>query len=132
VTADTRESMRFRGEIKRGFGRASFFLSLEYYKKAIREKVGFEPYPGTINVKVSPGVKEKVLKSSKLIKGTGKLGPIRIALGHSMGRRCAVIIPERSEHGEEIIEVIFPEEVKGIGSEIEVEVIPWEEIGSGT
>ncbi|MBW2976088.1 CTP-dependent riboflavin kinase [Candidatus Woesearchaeota archaeon] len=93
-----------------GFGEGAFFMSMEHYKTEIKEKLGFEAYPGTLNLKV----KENQLASLK------ELNPIKIKGCKKNneifgGASCykakinsingCIIIPEINKHGN-IIEFI--------------------------
>ena len=40
------------GIVTSGLGEGYFFMSMEHYKKEIKEKLGFEAYPGTLNLKI--------------------------------------------------------------------------------
>ena len=40
------------GTIVRGLGEGTFFMSMEHYKNQIKKKLGFDAYPGTLNLKV--------------------------------------------------------------------------------
>ncbi|MBR3155849.1 MAG: CTP-dependent riboflavin kinase, partial [Methanobrevibacter sp.] len=41
------------GEVTAGMGKAEFFLSQEFYTNEFKKNLGFIPFPGTLNVKVS-------------------------------------------------------------------------------
>ena len=45
----------FEGTITSGLGKGAVFVSIDYYKDNIREKLGFSPYPGTLNLEVGKG-----------------------------------------------------------------------------
>lgn len=57
---ENEEVIRLRGRVVRGSGRASFFTSLGWVKDRCREEFGFTPYPGTLNIKVSPELRRLV------------------------------------------------------------------------
>jgi riboflavin kinase, archaea type len=120
------------GIVTSGFGEASYFLSLEYYKNEIKKKLGFDAYPGTLNLKVD----EKQLLSLK------KLSPIKInphkkndeALAGAVCYKAkigkingAVIIPEITKHEKNIIEFIAPVNIKSTldikeGDKVDLEI----------
>jgi riboflavin kinase len=41
------------GTVFTGLGEGAYYISKEHYRKQIAEKLGFEPYPGTLNLKLS-------------------------------------------------------------------------------
>lgn len=45
--------MKIDGEVTAGMGKAEFFLSQEFYTNEFKKNLGFIPFPGTLNVKVS-------------------------------------------------------------------------------
>ena len=105
------------GIITHGLGEGAIFMSMEHYKKEIKEKLGFDAYPGTLNLKVS---KEQ-------IDSLKKINPIRID-GYEKdnktfgGADCykarinningSIIIPDINKHKEDIIEFIAPVDLK--------------------
>lgn len=98
--------------ITSGLGEGAFFMSMQHYKGEIRKKLGFDAYPGTLNLKVD----EKKLKS------LNNINPIRIE-GYKSGSKTfggascykakikdingAIIIPDLTKH-KDIIEFISP------------------------
>ena len=46
------ERLEMRGKIAKGSGEGKYYLSLSGYRKQIKEKLGFDPFPGTLNVMV--------------------------------------------------------------------------------
>lgn len=46
------QRISFKGKIVTGMGEGAYYMSLEGYKKQFREKLGYEPFPGTLNVKI--------------------------------------------------------------------------------
>src|SRR5919197_1426942 len=42
----------FKGIVISGMGEGAYYMSLDGYKKQFREKLGYEPYPGTLNIKL--------------------------------------------------------------------------------
>ncbi|MFI5269424.1 MAG: DUF120 domain-containing protein [Chloroflexota bacterium] len=46
--------MRIRGRLVRGLGEAPAFTQLPWVVEQCRTKLGFEPYPGTVNLEVLP------------------------------------------------------------------------------
>ena len=46
------QHISFKGKIVTGMGEGAYYMSLEGYKKQFRDKLGYEPFPGTLNVKI--------------------------------------------------------------------------------
>jgi riboflavin kinase len=104
--------LRVKGKIFSGSGEGAKFTEIPWVRKQIAEKLGFIPYPGTLNIKLTEGiVKFKLLKRAKAIE-------ILPAEGFCRGRcfnayfmdtlKCAIVIPEIDNYPEDILEVIAP------------------------
>ncbi len=52
---DTRypPSVTLEGTVFTGLGEGAYYISKEQYRKQFMEKLGFDPYPGTLNLKLS-------------------------------------------------------------------------------
>ena len=107
----------FYGIVASGLEEGSIFMSMEHYKKEIKEKLGFDAYPGTLNLKVN---KEQ-------IDSLKKINPIRIDGYEKVnktfhGANCykarinningSIIIPDINKHKKDIIEFIAPVNLK--------------------
>ena len=49
----------FEGIVVSGLFEGAYYISREGYREQIRDKLGFDPFPGTLNVKVKPEDFEK-------------------------------------------------------------------------
>lgn len=47
-------NLKIEGRLQSGIGRGAQFLGLEWVQKQLREKLGLVPFPGTLNLQVSP------------------------------------------------------------------------------
>ena len=45
-------TISFEGRVVSGMGEGAYYMSLAGYRKQFSEKLGYEPYPGTLNVKL--------------------------------------------------------------------------------
>jgi len=107
------EGIEITGEVISGLGEGKYYIMKEGYYNQIKEKLFFEPYPGTLNVRVYAKDIEKVdlLKSLPgiCIKGfvsEGRtFGNVKAFLCMINGKDAALIIPERS-HYKDVVEVI--------------------------
>jgi riboflavin kinase, archaea type len=104
------ETLIFKGKVVTGEGNGKKYLSLYWVKQQIQEKLGFSPYLGTLNLKLSKeGMREKrILAETK----TESICP---AEGYCLGllfkaqideELCAVIIPKVKNYPENILEII--------------------------
>jgi riboflavin kinase len=103
-----------RGKIASGLGRAQYFLTREGYSRQFVQKLGFVPFPGTLNVQLEepfpaelPAIQiEGFLEEGKSF---GECKCYRIKLN---GIEAAVVRPERSRYPPELIEVIAPVQLR--------------------
>jgi CTP-dependent riboflavin kinase len=107
------------GKIVSGVRQGAFFTQLDWFQEQCQEKLGFKPYPGTLNIKIStdklPEI--EVLENEEGLEFippdaafcSGKAFAVSIA-----GVRSAIIMPaaEVRVHGKNIVEVIAPINLK--------------------
>jgi len=104
-----KETIELIGEVVSGVGEARYFLALEGYKKRFRETFGFEPFEGTLNVKLKGEAlkkyKELKEKEGLLIDGfveKGKrFGYVECFPSKINGMTSLLIMPERSRYEEQ-------------------------------
>ncbi len=46
-------SVTLEGTVFTGLGEGAYYISKEHYRKQFTEKLGFDPYPGTLNLKIT-------------------------------------------------------------------------------
>ena len=102
------------GKIITGLGEGQYYIALDGYRTQFIEKLGFDPYPGTLNVRLdsnSIDVRKKIAQSIRISGFTdqnrtfGKGSCFRVRISDIEG---AVITPERTHYPEDIIEIIAP------------------------
>lgn len=105
------------GVIVRGLGEGTFFMSMEHYRNEISKKIGFVPYPGTLNLKVEKKQSDK-LKNIVPIKIGGYTKNNRIFGGASCYKAKirdvagSILVPDITRHNKDIIEIIAPVHLK--------------------
>jgi riboflavin kinase len=104
------------GSVISGIGEGKYYMSLEPYRQQFKTHLGFEPYPGTLNIRLSHSsipVRKKIdaLEWTRIkgffadgrTFGDAKCIPCRIDT-----ISCAIIVPGRTHYPDDIIEVIAP------------------------
>jgi riboflavin kinase len=101
------------GKVFSGNGEGAKFVSLPWVRKQITEKLGFEPFPGTLNIRLAEGY-------SNIKKHLKKAKPIEISPRKNFCRglcfkailmdnlKCAVVIPEIVGYPRDVIEILAP------------------------
>ena len=102
----------FEGTVFSGQGRGKKFVELPWFKRQVEEKLGFSPYPGTLNLFLTG----KNVENRRLLEVTGGLTVKPQADFYSgvMFRasidalECAVVIPIMPNYPNDVLEVIAP------------------------
>ena len=105
------------GTLFSGFGEGSYYLSQKGYHLQFMKKLGFNPYPGTLNLKLSPTElrkkQELEMYPSLTIEGFkedqrsfGKVRCFPALINNTV--KGAVIIINRTHYDESVLEVIAP------------------------
>ena len=105
-----------QGAVVRGLGEGTYFMSMQHYRNEIKKKLGFNAYPGTLNLKLT---KEQFnsLKKQLPIKIEGyksknkTFGAVNCCKARIKDINGAIIIPESTKH-KNIIEFIAPVHIK--------------------
>ncbi len=110
---EVKETLTIAGSVASGLGEGAFYMRQKGYKDQFRKKLWFEPYEGTLNLKVGgPDLaKLRILEENPGIEISGfeaggrTFGGAKCFLA-SMGHvDCAVIMPIRTHHTD-VLEVI--------------------------
>lgn len=101
-----------QGILISGLEEGSFFMSLEPYLIAMKRELNFTPFKGTLNLEVNEQEAKKFINSLELItiegfkKGTKKFGNVKCYPCKIKHIPCAIIIPEFTRYGSDIVEAI--------------------------
>ena len=106
-----------KGTIAKGLGEGAYFMSMPHYRNEIKKKLGFDAYPGTLNLKTDKN-QTGLLKNVNQIKIVGFKKNNKIFGGASCYKakikniNGAVIIPDITKHKDSIVEFIAPVHLK--------------------
>jgi CTP-dependent riboflavin kinase len=117
--ATSRTHWKISGRVVGGAGKAAHFTQLDWVQEQCFTKLGFRPYPGTLNLEVAekslPVVeamkREKGISLIPTEPGCCAARALPLTIGTVSG---ALIVPEESVniHGKKIIEVMAPVRLK--------------------
>jgi riboflavin kinase len=111
-------SITLEGVVFTGLGEGAYYISKEPYRKQFIEKLGFEPYPGTLNLKLTtdydvktrseleayPGIEIEGFMNEDRTFGPVKCYPVTI----ENRVKGALILALRSHYDSSVIEVVAP------------------------
>jgi len=107
----------FEGTVFSGMGEGAYYVSQEAYKQQFVSKLGFQPYPGTLNLRVRKEDQEEVrfLEASPFIliegfaDGGRSFGPAKCFLTKIAEKvEGALILPVRTHYSGDVVELISP------------------------
>lgn len=106
------KTIKLSGKVFSGRGEGEKFLKLPWVKRQIQEKLGFIPYHGTLNVRLS----EESTKHRKLLEKapSTKICPAEgyctgiILKAFIGGVECAIVIPKVAGYPRDVLEIIAP------------------------
>jgi riboflavin kinase len=131
-------SLTLEGILFTGLGEGAYYVTVEDYRKQFMEKLGFDPYPGTLNLKLTteydvktmseleayPAIEIKGFKDESRSFGSVKCYPAII----NNRVKGAVIYSLRSHYNASVLEVIAPTFLRARlklkdGNKVKVEVL---------
>jgi riboflavin kinase len=130
----------FEGNIVSGMGEGAYYMSLQGYRKQFKEKLGYEPYLGTLNVRLTDQIymnarlelgKHPSIFIDGFSDGTRTYGWVkcyRATINDGAIENAAVLVLERTHYDDSMLEVIAPIWIKqaaGLknGDRIKVQVL---------
>lgn len=107
------------GTLFTGLGEGSYYISREGYVTRIKEFLGFEPFPGTMNLRFTddfssfgsiieniPGFEVQPFEQDGR-----KFGAIKLLKAKVFGTQVGIVLPERT-HYEKVLEIISPDNLR--------------------
>jgi riboflavin kinase len=111
-------SVTLEGTVFTGLGEGAYYIAKEHYRKQFVDKLGFEPYPGTLNIKLTsdydiktrteleayPAIEVEGFKNGERTFGTVKCFPVLI----ENRVKGALITAMRTHYDVSVLEIIAP------------------------
>ena len=114
----SKREVKFRGALFTGFGEGGYYISLRGYSEAFIKLLGFEPFPGTLNLRLTNEAMVEQRKRLDLLRGVevpgftdGKrtYGPVKCFKAKiEEDHPGAVLAIERTHYDSSVLEVIAP------------------------
>jgi riboflavin kinase len=108
------------GSVISGLGEGRYYMSLPAYRDQFRRVLGGDPFPGTLNLRLSSAsrdVKRKVdnlpwTRIQGFVQDDRTFGEARTLPCRIRDIPCAIVVPGRSHYPDDVIEVISPVELR--------------------
>ncbi|WP_371503942.1 DUF120 domain-containing protein [Nitrosopumilus adriaticus] len=108
--------VELKGTLVSGMGEGAYYMGLKGYTKQFQSKIGYVPFPGTLNVRLDQKIHQEAIKQFETLNGVKinsfsdgkrtygwvKCFPARL----NNLANCELIILERTHHDDSIIELI--------------------------
>jgi riboflavin kinase len=109
-------SVDLKGTLVSGMGEGAYYMGLKGYTKQFISKIGYVPFPGTLNVRLDKKIHQESIKQFETLDGIkiqsfsdgkrtyGWVKCFPAKLNNSIN--CQLIILERTHHDDSVIELI--------------------------
>ena len=131
--------IELNGSVVSGLGEGSYYMSLKGYTKQFKSKIGYIPFPGTLNIKLNHMRDTQSVQRLTDLDGTmidpfsdgkrtyGWVKCFRAKLNNSF--KCELIRLERTHHDNSVIELISKSNLRKIarlktGSKVTIKINP--------
>ena len=115
-------AIEVEGAVFEGLGEAAYYVSQAGYREQFIKKLGFEPYPGTLNIRLGTPIEREIrreLSNQKGIHIEGFKNGTRSFGGAECFRAllnrktvCAVLVIERTHYDDSVLEIIASQNLR--------------------
>jgi len=122
---DTEETTELTGTVTSGMGEGRHYISLSGYMSQFIERLGYEPFPGTLNLELTdraqrersamvagPDVPIDGWEDDERTFGPATCYPVELESGEMSDEEAHAIVPDRTHHDESQLEVIAPDRLR--------------------
>ena len=113
-----KNELAFRGTVFSGLGEGAYYVSLDGYSASFRRALGFDPFPGTLNLRLTSEAMIGQRTRLDLMKGIEipgfsdgrrSFGPVKCFRARVAGKHPgAVLAIERTHYDSSVLEVVSP------------------------
>ena len=118
--------IELHGTLVSGMGEGAYYMGLKGYTKQFKSKIGYVPFPGTLNVRLDKKIHQESIKQFEMLDGIkitsfsdgkrtyGWVKCFNAKLNDSID--CQLIMLERTHHDASIIELISKVSIRKTGN----------------
>lgn len=108
------DTLCITGAVFSGKGEGAKYVGLLWVEEQIIRKLGFVPYVGTLNIRLTEDDAKRLVKALEKAKAI-EISPVagfrrgkcyRASLADSF--ECAIVIPDVIDHSEDVLEIVAP------------------------
>ncbi|MDW8021394.1 MAG: DUF120 domain-containing protein [Nitrososphaerota archaeon] len=114
---ETPIELELKGHVFTGLGEGAYYLQIPFYAKRFEEKLGFRPYPGTLNIRLAG--REQILRRLMVERAADieiesfsderrSYGGAKCVRALMNDEEVVIVFAERTHYPKEVIEVIAP------------------------
>jgi riboflavin kinase len=108
--------VELKGVLVSGMGEGAYYMALKGYTKQFKSKIGYVPFPGTLNVRLDQKTHQEAIKQFETLEGIkiesfsdgkrsyGWVKCFPAKLNNSIN--CELIMLERTHHDDSVVELI--------------------------
>lgn len=108
--------VEIKGTLVSGMGEGAYYMGLKGYTKQFKSKIGYVPFPGTLNVRIDQKIHQEAIKQFETLNGIkiksfsdgkrtyGWVKCFPAKLNNSVN--CDLILLERTHHDNSVVELI--------------------------
>lgn len=124
---ETSREVTFRGRVTDGMGEGRHYISLSGYRRQFNNRLGYDPFPGTLNLTLDEeGVRKRArLESIDAVPidgweddertyGPAVCYPATVTADGRSYDEAHAIVPERTHHDEDNLELIAPDKLRDV------------------
>ena len=126
---------RLAGAVVTGLGEGRYYMGLTEYQRQFHAYLGFSPYPGTLNIRLTPSslpVRKRIdtlpwVMVKGFVADQRTFGDVKCLSCRIEEIPCGIVVPGRTHYPEDVLEIVAPVGIRdtlGVtdGDEVRVEV----------
>lgn len=116
-----KREITIEGQVFSGLGEGAYYMNQEGYRKQFVRRLGFEPFPGTLNARVRPEFmnQRRLIDASPFVliegftDGTRTFGPVKCLRARINDEADgALLFAVRTHYGDDVFEIISAENLR--------------------
>jgi riboflavin kinase len=110
--------LKLEGKVTTGLGKGKYYMAKNVYQEAFEEKLGFKPFPGTLNLEVDEEKRKSFEESFETYKirdvyeDGERLSDVDVTPCRIKDVRCGLLKLEFTDHPDSIAEIVAPVELR--------------------